>query len=568
MTATLTATEHVVLLDPSGRPTGGVPKREAHSAHTRLHLAFSCHVVAPDGRVLTTQRSSTKPTWPGIWTNACCGHPQLGETLRRAVTRRLVEELGLTPRRLALALPDFTYRAEMADGTVEHERCPVLIAEVDGEPAPDPREVDDLAWVSWDELTQRAWATPDSLSPWAVAQIRDLARLAPSPAEWLRGPAASRAQALLDVAIEVGARVDPAPLARPAADALTVVAEPLAGLLHDFLSRKAAQLASIDPALAEVTDEIVGLVAAGGKRLRPAFVHWGHRATGTDTDPEVLRPAAAVELLHTFALLHDDVMDRSDDRRGRPAAHAALGEAHRHAGRLGDPAWFGTSAAILAGDLTFVWADELFDSTALPSDALERARRVFTALREEVIAGQYLDLLLAADRAADEARARHVALLKSARYTVTRPLLLGAALAPGHPDGAVVDALRAYGDAVGSAFQLRDDILGLFGDPAATGKGDLDDLHEGKRTLLMLRAMRLADPRERSVLMAALGNRDLDERGADAVRTVVADTGALSSVEALLAAEHLGALEASDSLPEPARGALAELADLAIRRFR
>ena len=558
--------EHVVLLDGTGRAVGTRPKAGVHSPRTPLHLAFSCHVVDDAGRVLLTQRSSTKPTWPGVWSNACCGHPQLGETLRGAAERRLRDELGLIVERIAVALPDFTYRAVMDDGTVEHERCPVLIAEVKGTPSPARDEVDDLRWQPWADLVARA-AGDATLSPWAVEQVAQLDQVMHSPALWLASAHAERGQALLDRTVALGRAIDP-PMTVDgrAADALDVVARPVGALLDAFLSARSRNFADIDPVLAEVTDEIQGLVAAGGKRLRPAFVHWGHRATGAETDAAVLHPAAAVELLHTFALLHDDVMDRSAVRRGRPTAHAALRDRHRAHARCGDPSWFGASAAILAGDLVYVWADELLDRTPLPTAAVNRARAVFTTLREEVIAGQHLDLVLAADARADEGRARQVALLKSARYSVTRPLLLGAALAPVADGDRVAGALSAYGDAVGLAFQLRDDVLGLFGDPCATGKSDLDDLHEGKRTLLMLRAIRLADPAQRAVLEAALGDPALDERGADRVREVVLATGALASVEALLSAEHARALEAIDELPDTPRAALVDLAQLAVCR--
>ena len=142
-------TEHVVLLDGAGRAVGTHPKASVHGVRTPLHLAFSCHVIDDAGRVLLTRRASTKRTWPGVWSNACCGHPQLGETLRGAVERRLRDELGLVVERIAVALPDFTYRAVMDDGTVEHERCPVLVAEVKGIPLLHPEEVDDLRWQSW-----------------------------------------------------------------------------------------------------------------------------------------------------------------------------------------------------------------------------------------------------------------------------------------------------------------------------------------------------------------------------------------------------------------------------------
>lgn len=558
--------EHVVLLDRRGRPMATEPKSVAHHDATALHLAFSCHLVRSDGAVLLTRRALSKRTWPGAWTNGCCGHPQTGETLREAIARRVAEELGLVVGRVGLALPDFAYRAQMADGTVEHELCPVAVAEVDGEVVADPDEVDDLVWLAWEELVARAEEEPETLSPWSVEQIRQLRDLAPSPAAWLDLPAADRSQALLDRPIVVAEAPisPPAPATAVAEGALAVVHGPLRELLGRFLEEKAAETVAVDPVLAEVTDEIRALVDAGGKRLRPAFVYWGHRAAGADHDEAVLRPAAAVELLHTFALLHDDVMDRSATRRGRPSAYAGFAQRHLDSDRLGDSDWFGCSAAILAGDLTYVWADELFDATDLPDDAVARARTVFTTLRREVIAGQHLDLVLAADPAAHEDGARHVALLKSARYTVTRPLELGAALAPdGHR---VAPALAAYGDAVGIAFQMRDDILGLFGDPAVTGKSALDDLREGKRTVLVLRALRLASEQPRQLLERCLGDPDLDEERAAQARTVVADSGALASVEALLSAQHALALEALDGLPEPAASALRELAGLAIER--
>jgi geranylgeranyl diphosphate synthase type I len=293
-------------------------------------------------------------------------------------------------------------------------------------------------------------------------------------------------------------------------------------------------------------------------------VYWGHRATGAAHDEAVLWPAGAVELLHTFALIHDDVMDRSAVRRGRPAVHEALAEVHRLEGLSGAPGWFGLAGAILAGDLAFVWADQLLDGADLDAAALDRARRVFTDLRVEVMAGQYLDLRLAGLADAGEDDALRVALLKSGRYTVTRPLQLGAAIGAG---GERLDGcLQAFGDAVGVAFQLRDDVLGLFGNPETTGKGALSDLREGKRTMLMLRAMGLARAADRDELARILGNSDLTDEDADRAREIVVSCRALESVEALLAAQHEQACAALAPIPDPARQALRELADLAAFR--
>ncbi|HEY8339871.1 MAG TPA: polyprenyl synthetase family protein [Egibacteraceae bacterium] len=346
--------------------------------------------------------------------------------------------------------------------------------------------------------------------------------------------------------------------------ALEAVGEPVTRLLGEYLAECVRRLEELDPALVPIGREVDGLVAAGGKRIRPAFVYWGHRATGAAPSDAVYAAAGAVELLHTFALIHDDVMDRSPERRGRPAVHEALAAQHRREGLRGDAAWFGLGGAILAGDLAFVWSDELFDTADLPPDVQRRARRVFTELRMEVMAGQYLDLRLAGDSAASEQDALHVALLKSGRYTVTRPLQLGVAIGGG--DAALEAALREYGDALGVAFQLRDDVLGLFGDPEEMGKGAISDLREGKRTVLMLRTLQRATPAQREVLLAALGNPEADADDAARVREIVVDSGALAEIEALLEERRRRAQEALPPLPPAARDALEGLAELAVAR--
>ncbi len=352
--------------------------------------------------------------------------------------------------------------------------------------------------------------------------------------------------------------------AAPTSAALRAVQVDVDAVLDDVLKARTAELAALDPALERVGVEVGDLVRVGGKRLRPAFVYWGHRASGADHDPAVLEAAAAVELLHTFALIHDDVMDRSDTRRGRPAVHASLAQAHTREGLRGDPSWFGVGGAILAGDLAFVWSDQLFDDAALPLATRERARRVFTELRVEVMAGQYLDLRLAGLPSPGEDEALRVALLKSGRYTVTRPLLLGAAIGDGGPE--LEESLAGFGDAIGLAFQLRDDVLGLYGDPEETGKGGLTDLREGKRTLLVLRAFELCTGTESDVLVAILGDPEVDAEDADRAREIIRDCGALAAVEELVERQQERARAHLVHLLPEARRALHELADLALFR--
>ena len=239
--------ERVVLLDRFGRRAGSAAKGAIHGRSTPLHLGFSCHVVRADGRVLITRRAATKPTWPATWSNACCGHPQPGESLRGAAERRLRDELGLVSQRMALAIPDFTYRAVMDDGTVEHEVCPVVIAEVDVEPMLNPDEVDDAEWITWGALRERASEAPQTLSPWSVAQIERLGALAASPQEWL---ASANGQRLLDApAFGSGA---PSHQCAPPGDPLAFVRTRVDPLLDAFLSERSRDVETLDLALAPV----------------------------------------------------------------------------------------------------------------------------------------------------------------------------------------------------------------------------------------------------------------------------------------------------------------------------
>ena len=442
-----------------------------------------------------------------------------------------------------------------------------MVAEVEGVPAPDPDEVDDLEWVAWDALVERARLRPETLSPWSVEQIGHLAALAPSPLAWLDDNVGPDAGALGEVCL------DRAPDEPPPSDwdPIATVRGPVDDVLRTFLAEQESALAGMGRTISEMSDEVHNLMDAGGKRLRPAFVYWGHRATGAGHDDGVYRAAAAVELLHTFALIHDDVMDRSRTRRGRPTAQRSLAELHGREGLQGDGAWFGLSGALLAGDLAFVWADQLLETAPLPAEAVAAARRVFTHLRTEVISGQYLDVRLSHAPVGEQAEreALQVALLKSARYTVTRPLELGVALAGRRLGGERLRAaLARYGDAVGLAFQMRDDILGLYGDSELMGKSCLDDLREGKRTLLVLRALRLTSGDDKQFLEGSLGDPDLDATAALRCCRIVATSGALASVEALVEAQRARALRAIAGIDGPAQAALEQLAASATRRDR
>ncbi len=315
------------------------------------------------------------------------------------------------------------------------------------------------------------------------------------------------------------------------------------------------------------------VAVSGGKRLRAAFAYWGWRAAGgsPSSADSILNAAAAIELVHASALVHDDVIDASATRRGGPAAHRTFAALRRPEttpdAAPGTADQFGGSAAILLGDLLLAWSDELFTQSGFKPKTLAGGRVYFDKLRNEVVAGQYLDVLAQTRRRSSAADAMRVLLYKSAKYTVERPLQLGAALAKA--DGDLLRSLSSYGVPLGEAFQLRDDLLGVFGRADLTGKPSGDDIREGKRTLLMARAFDRGDEAQRVRLDAALGNADLDDHGIAEVHQVLVATGAVTAVETVISELTSAALATLRHAPlkdEEARTALRTLGDRATNR--
>ncbi|GEL96958.1 polyprenyl synthetase family protein [Cellulomonas terrae] len=354
--------------------------------------------------------------------------------------------------------------------------------------------------------------------------------------------------------------------------------------IDEVLTRHVTSLRSVLCAAsgdADVLADAVAQILTGGKRLRAAFCYWSWRAhggrAGTPEADAVLRVGAALELFQAAALFHDDVMDDSDTRRGFPAAHRAFAGLHAERGLTGDAERFGMSAAILLGDLTLIASEQEFaGALALqPLARAERARAVFDLMRTEVTVGQYLDVLAQAlpwgdDPASDEARAREVIRAKAARYSVEHPIVLGASLADAGEEE--LQACRTLGLPLGEAFQLRDDLLGVFGDPRTTGKPAGDDLREGKRTILAARAMARArasaDEATVELLRTRLGDRALTDADVVTLATAIRDTGAPDDVEALIDDLAGRAFALMDARPweEPARTQLIGLAHAAVDR--
>jgi geranylgeranyl diphosphate synthase type I len=305
------------------------------------------------------------------------------------------------------------------------------------------------------------------------------------------------------------------------------------------------------PEAEELINEIGRLVGAGGKRLRPAFCYWGYRAPGAPHTPEIVKASGALELLHTFAIVHDDIMDDSDERRGEPTVHV------RH----------GLEFALLVGDLALVLADAMLLEASFPADVTQAALVDYSLMRQEVIAGQHMDVRSARRTDISEGEARRIAVLKSGRYSIEKPLVIGCRLAAGSNDLAA--GLSRFGDPLGEAFQLRDDLLGTFGARESTGKPVDSDIREGKRNLLFAATIRGLAGDDLSYFAARWGaGPDLDEDEVERLRGFVESSGARRFVESLLEQRADVARTALYSLPlaSDSRAALGELARLATHR--
>ncbi len=345
---------------------------------------------------------------------------------------------------------------------------------------------------------------------------------------------------------------------------LTAIRRSVDEVLDRFLARQArAAGPPVLPAVVGLIRDFLG----GGKGIRPILcvVGW-HAARVGAASASVVHLAASLELFHAFALIHDDVMDNSDTRRGRPTLHRVLA-AHHHE-RLDTAAAkrFGANAAILLGDLALVWSDRLLRAGRLTEGQRDAVMPLLEDMRTELMLGQYLDLCGTGRVTDDVDAALAVIRAKTATCTVRRPLRMGAALAGDAPP--ILDACTAYGVPLGEAFRLRDDLLGVFADPASTGKSARDDLREGKATVLIAVTLRRATPDQSTQLRALAGNPDLDQRGADRMRAILTATGAPDAVEQMITDRHRTALATLDSaeFQPAAAAALRTLADTIIHR--
>jgi len=312
--------------------------------------------------------------------------------------------------------------------------------------------------------------------------------------------------------------------------------------LERFLTEQVNRINDIDVYLKPVASSLSDFVRDGGKRFRPIFSYLGYLGAGGQGSDAAIQVSSSLELVHACALIHDDLMDGSDSRRGKPSLHKYFEDLHSKSKYLGKPEKFGAAAAILIGDLALSWSDQMIYETDSDSLNLGAALPIFYEMRSELMAGQYLDVLEGVIAKSDTNRSRKIAQYKSGKYSIERPLQFGGALAGANSK--ILESYSEYGLPLGEAFQLRDDILGIFGKSDVTGKPSGDDIREGKRTLLIAMTLEGCNPVQKSKIENSLGKSDLSDSEVTSIQEIIVESGALASCEALIENLHARAIQA------------------------
>ena len=351
---------------------------------------------------------------------------------------------------------------------------------------------------------------------------------------------------------------------------LAKVRESIESELSDFLGKQSAYLESISSDLAPVAHSLSSFLLDGGKRLRPLFAYSAFIGAGGVADKNVIRAISSLELLQACALIHDDLMDGSDTRRGKPSIHRHFETIHQREEMEGFAERYGMAAAVLLGDLALVLSDQMLNSAGLDSAQMHSVLPVHDEMRVELMAGQFLDIHEQTQKDTNVDRSLTIARYKSGKYTIERPLHIGSSLAVTDVKSrkSIDNAYSAYGLPLGEAFQLRDDLLGVFGDPVVTGKPAGDDLREGKRTVLVAMTLENSSPSSITRFMASFGSSDLKSDDVEALREIIIESGARTRVEELIDSRTSSALEALEhgGINPIGHALLTELAALSTRR--
>lgn len=551
----LASDELIVLLDESGHAVGAAPKLASHHEDTPLHLAFTVYAFDSAERLLLTRRSLAKKTWPGVWTNTCCGHPIPGESLADAVARRVRAELGCGLTAADVVVDRIRYRAEMGNGITENEMGPVVRVLLDGPVAPDPDETDQVRWVPWPDLVHQVETGTAGLSPWCEITIRRLAVIGNRPWTW---PVVNPARAIPALGPQNACC---ATLSRGGADKpddghSTSGNRPMG--VKEILS---SARAGIDPAYRRALDVLApgvrhvlgyhagwweqdgSAAAATGKAFAPALTFLCARvAGGPESEERAVAAAVAVEMIHDASLIHDDISDDDRMRRHRPAAWDV----------------FGTGVALSAATCLFpLAADQLSDRDDVAE--LDRAIRQTYEGQTDDCAFEHRD---------DVTLAEYLGMVeKKVGALMAAACVLGARA--GGAARKQQEHYRAFAQYLGTAYMISDDLLGIWSDPNVTGKPLYSDLTARKKTAPVLEAL------TRSSEARALYTRHtpLDPATVARIAVLIEECGARAWAEAEAdrwLALALDSLDSAASCPvdSDAVTALRTLAHAAVRRNR
>ena len=337
--------------------------------------------------------------------------------------------------------------------------------------------------------------------------------------------------------------------------------------LAQFIGDQARYLENISLELNPVSTALSSFLLDSGKRLRPLFAYAGLICAGGSMTTAITKAIASLELLQACALIHDDLMDGSDTRRGKPSIHRHFESIHVQDELEGFAPAYGLASAVLLGDLALVWSNQLLNTSGISTEDLHNVLPIFDEMRVELMAGQFLDIHEQTQKSTDLARSMKIARYKSGKYTIERPLHMGATLSvKSSPE--LLNALSEYGLPLGEAFQFRDDLLGVFGDPSITGKPSGDDLREGKRTALIAMTDARCTEAMREESRKYFGKKDLDEKGVAILQEIIASTGAKAELENLIDELTNSAMDAVTNplFSQNAQATLSELATIATKR--
>jgi geranylgeranyl diphosphate synthase type I len=337
--------------------------------------------------------------------------------------------------------------------------------------------------------------------------------------------------------------------------------------LASFLSQQARFLETISSDLAPVSQALSSFLLDSGKRLRPLFAYSGYVSAGAELTPPIVKAIASLELLQACALIHDDLMDGSDTRRGKPSIHRHFESMHVQEELEGFAPAYGLAAAVLLGDLALVWSNQMLNESGLSSRAYNQTLPIHDEMRVELMAGQFLDIFEQTQKTTDLNRSMKVARYKSGKYTIERPLHIGAVLSE-RQSPELLTELSNYGLPLGEAFQYRDDLLGVFGDSTLTGKPAGDDLREGKRTVLIALTDLASTESMRKEIKKYFGSPNLDADGIAILQEIIISTGAKEKLESMIERLTDQALRCAESeiIDESAHPLLLELAKIATKR--